>query len=79
MHARFRRWFRAAVWARLFHALADTVGFEYVPIDSKILKFYADRTGAKGGAEAAAIGRSRGGLTSKLHAAVEAVGLAVSR
>ena len=31
--------------------------------------------GRKRGAEAAAIGRSRGGLTTKLHAAVDAVGL----
>ena len=29
------------------------------------------------GAEAAAIGRSRGGLTTKLHAAVDAIGLPV--
>ena len=33
--------------------------------------------GAKGGAEAAAIGRSLGGLTTKLHAAVDAIGLPI--
>lgn len=32
VHARFRRWPRAGVWARLFHALADTADFEYVLI-----------------------------------------------
>src|SRR3546814_11386748 len=31
----------------------------------------------KRGAEAAAIGRSRGGLTTKLHAAVDAIGLPI--
>ncbi|MDQ1155836.1 transposase [Sphingomonas sp. SORGH_AS 950] len=31
----------------------------------------------KGGAEAAAIGRSRGGLTTKLHAAADAIGLPI--
>ncbi len=34
------------------------------------------RAGQKG-AEAAAIGRSRGGLTTKLHAAVDAIGLPI--
>jgi len=33
------------------------------------------RDGRKRGAESAAIGRSRGGLTTKLHAAVDAIGL----
>ena len=35
------------------------------------------RPAQKGGAEAAAIGRSRGGLTTKLHAAVDAIGLPI--
>ena len=49
VHARFRRWSHAGVWARLFHALADTPDFEYVLIDSTISKAHADATGAKGG------------------------------
>ena len=49
VHARFRRWSRAGVWERLFHALADTPDFEYVLIDSTISKVQADATGAKGG------------------------------
>jgi transposase len=74
VHARFRRWSRNGVWESLFKALADTPDFEYVMIDSTISKVHADATGAKG-AESAAIGRSRGGLTTKLHAAVDAIGL----
>jgi transposase len=76
VHARFRRWSHAGVWERLFHSLADTPDFEYVLIDSTISKAHADAAGAKG-AEAAAIGRSRGGLTTKLHAAVDAIGLPI--
>ncbi len=49
IHARFRRWAHAGVWEKLFHALADTPDFEYVLIDSKILKVHADACGAKGG------------------------------
>ncbi|MBB2174295.1 IS5 family transposase [Gluconacetobacter asukensis] len=75
VHARFRRWSHSGVWERLFHTLADTPDFEYVLIDSTISKVHADATGGKRGAEAAAIGRSRGGLTTKLHAVVDAIGL----
>ncbi|RYY05079.1 MAG: IS5 family transposase [Alphaproteobacteria bacterium] len=77
VHARFRRWSHAGVWERLFHAMADTPDFEYVLIDSTISKVHADATGGKRGAQAAAIGRSRGGLTTKLHAAVDAIGLPI--
>lgn len=48
--------------------------FESGLIDGAISKVHADATGAKG-AEAAAIGRSRGGLTTKLHGVVDAIGL----
>ncbi|MFB9048093.1 IS5 family transposase [Sphingobium indicum] len=75
VHARFRRWSRNGVWEGLFHAMADTPDFEYVMIDSTISKVHADASGGKRGAESAAIGRSRGGLTTKLHAAVDAIGL----
>lgn len=75
VHARFRRWSCNGVWERLFHAMADTPDFEYVLIDSTISNVHADATGAKGGDQAAAIARSRGGLTTKLHAVVDAIGL----
>ncbi|MDY8109284.1 IS5 family transposase [Fulvimarina sp. 2208YS6-2-32] len=75
VHARFRRWSLAGVWQRLFESLAEDPDFEYVLVDSTISKVHADASGAKKGAQAAAIGRSRGGLTTKLHAAVDAIGL----
>lgn len=49
VHARFRRWSHAGIWERLFHSLADTPDFEYVLIESTILKAYADASRAKGG------------------------------
>ena len=39
------------------------------------LQVHADATGAKGGTESQGIGRSRGGLTTKLHVSVDALGL----
>ena len=49
--------------------------FEYVLVDATICKAHADASGAKRGAETHAIGRSKGGLTTKIHASVDALGM----
>ena len=77
VHRRVRRWTPRGVWERLSRALAQTPDFEHVLVDATIRKAHADASGAKGGLEAHAIGRSRGGLTTKVHAAVDALGLPV--
>src|SRR3954467_592324 len=48
--------------------------FEYAMIDGTIVTVHQKASGAKGGAEKNAIGRSRGGLTSKIVALVDALG-----
>ena len=63
MHARFRRWGMAAR-ERLFNKLSAAPGFEYLLIDNTICRAHG-------------IGRSRGGLTTSIHAAVGALGLQV--
>src|SRR3954447_25588857 len=66
---RFRRWCKAGIWQRLF---AGTVAAEQVDkllLDGTICKAHRSATGARGGA-AEDIGRSRGGLTTKIDAAV---------
>ncbi|WCR01385.1 IS5 family transposase [Paracoccus saliphilus] len=77
VHSRFRRWTLAGVWENLFKALRKDPDFEYVLVDATICKAHADATFSKRGLEAAGIGRSRGGLTTKVHAAVDALGLPV--
>ena len=77
VHSRFRRWTIAGVWESLFKALSQDPDFEYVLVDATICKAHADATSQKGGLEAAAIGRSKGGLTTKIHAAVDALGLPI--
>ncbi|MEG4641468.1 IS5 family transposase [Paracoccus sp. APAP_BH8] len=77
VYTRFRRWSRAGVWERLFRELSADPDFEYVLVDATISKVHADATFAKRGLEAHATGRSRGGLTTKIHAAVDAPGLPV--
>ena len=71
---RFRRWVRRAVFERIFKALSEEPDFEYAMIDGTIVPVHQKASGAKGGAENNAIGRSRGGLTTKIVALVDALG-----
>src|SRR5689334_17557066 len=62
---RFRRWVRAKVFDRIFQALSGEPDFEYAMIDGTIVTVHQKASGAKGGAETNAVGRSRGGLTQE--------------
>ncbi len=71
---RFRRWVQAAVFERIFGVLSDEPDFEYAMIDGTIVTAHQKASGAKGGTKQQAIGRSRGGLTTKIVALVDALG-----
>ena len=71
-YRRFRRWALAGRWETLRHSLRRAES-KLVLIDSTIIKAHPHAAGAlrrTGGQSAQALGRSRGGLTTKLHAAV---------
>lgn len=61
---------------RVFGALADDPDFEYLIVDSTIVRAHQHTSGAKG-AENQAIGRSRGGLSTKIRLAVRDLGCPV--
>lgn len=46
---RFSRWSRDGVWWNLFNALADDPDFEYLIVDSTIVRAHQHATGKKGG------------------------------
>jgi transposase len=71
---RFRRWVRAQGFDRIFKALSGEPDFEYAMIDGTIVTVHQQASGARGGAENNAVGRSRGGLTTKIVALVDALG-----
>ena len=71
---RFRRWVRSGVFDQLFGALSTDADFEYVIVDGTIVRVHQHGTGARGGTKTQAIGRSRGGLTTKIVALVDALG-----
>lgn len=46
---RYNRWSKAGVWERMFCKLSDDPDFEYVMIDSTIVRAHQHSAGAKGG------------------------------
>ena len=48
---RFRRWAKKGVWQRIFNALIENPDFEYLIIDSTIVRAHQHAAGAKGGAK----------------------------
>lgn len=74
---RFDRWSKNGKWAQLFAAVSADVDAEWHSIDSTINRAHQHSAGGKGAAQRA-IGRSRGGLTTKAHLMVDALGLPVA-
>jgi transposase len=75
VHTRFSRWAKKGVWQRIFEVLASDADNEYQAIDSSIVRAHQHSAGAAGSsAEAEDIGRSRGGLSTKIHTLVDALG-----
>ena len=48
---RFRRWAKKGVWERIFNALVEHPDFEYLIIDSTIVRAHQHAAGAKGEAK----------------------------
>jgi transposase len=74
VYQRFARWQERGVWDQVFSVLAADRDCEAVFIDSTIIRVHQHATGAQKSEGPQAIGRSRGGLTTKIPALVEALG-----
>jgi transposase len=75
VHTRFSRWAKKGIWESLFKAVADDPDTEYAMIDATIVRAHQHSAGArKKPIVNQAIGRSRGGLTTKIHMVVDALG-----
>lgn len=75
---RFSRWSAKGIWRRIFAAMSDDGDLEYLILDSTIVRAHQHAAGAKRGAEDQALGRSRGGLSTKIHLAVRGLGCPVA-
>ncbi len=76
IYKRFRAWASLGKWWRVFKALVHAPDMEWVFIDGTYAKAHQHSAGAVG-SDPQAIGRSRAGLTTKLHLAVDAYGLPI--
>ena len=75
LYNRFVRWAAKGVWQRVFRALAASGGpASRAPARQQPRQGPSQRRGWKRGERAQAIGRSRGGRTTKIHAAANQAG-----
>jgi transposase len=75
---RFNRWRKAGHWARILEAVSAAYEGDIQMIDSSSIRVHQHAANAKKKmADPALMGRSRGGLTTKIHALVDALGLPI--
>lgn len=73
---RFNDWSRLGKLSKIFKAIAVDPDLEWEFIDGSIIKAHQHASGARHGEETA-IGKSRGGNTTKIHLAVDAHGMPI--
>ena len=74
IYNRFNRWSKVGVWERMFRHLSKDRDNEYAMLDSSAVRAHQHSAGAKKNEGDQTIGRSRGGLSTKIHALVDALG-----
>ncbi|MGA9673545.1 MAG: IS5 family transposase [Terracidiphilus sp.] len=75
LYNRFVRWAERGIWKDIFAALAARDGVpDRLIIDSTIVKAHRSAGGGKGGPRLHAIGRSKGGRTTKIHVVSDGMG-----
>ena len=71
---RFRRWVKADVFRRISDALSGDPDLEFAMADGTIVKVHRHGRERKRGSRSQAIGKSRGGRTTKILALTDALG-----
>ena len=76
---RFNRWRKAGVWDRLLEAVSKAYDGDIQMIDSSSIRVHQHAANAQKKIDGSrCMGRSRGGLTTKIHALVDAEGLPIA-
>jgi transposase len=78
VYTRFRRWCATGLFARLLASVAKGAKGQLRYIDCSHIKLHQDGSNPRGGQAAQAIGRTNGGINTKLAAIVERGGRAVA-
>jgi transposase len=75
VHKRFKKWSTRGIWKKLFEYFQEDPDMEWVMIDSTIVRAHACAAGyGKDTQPQEALGRSKGGFTTKIHAICDALG-----
>lgn len=78
IHKRFITWAKKGVWSEILNYFSQNYDGESFMIDGSIVRAHACASGyGKGQQEVQALGRSRGGFSTKIHALVDALGLPI--
>lgn len=78
VYTRWRRWCQRGLWARLLKVLSRQAQGRLRFLDASHIKVHQDGSNAAGGQQNQAIGRTKGGLNTKVSAWVDGLGRAVS-
>ena len=78
VYSRWRRWSRSGLWERIHFVVSCSARGSSRFADSTHVKVHQHAANPAGGAEAQAIGKTKGGLNTKLTALVDSFGRAVS-
>ena len=71
VHKRFKYWSTRGIWEKIFKKAQSDPDMEWVMIDSTIVRSHACAAGYL--QEREALGRSKGGFTTKIHAVTDAL------
>lgn len=78
VYTRFRRWIASGLWARMFAEISREPCGRIRSIDCTHVKVHRDGSNAAGGRSLQAIGQTKGGLNTKVAAAVDGLGRVVA-
>jgi transposase len=74
VYTRFRRWCQSGLWVRLFRRLRFHAWSKIRSLDCSHVKVHADGANPVGGQASQAMGRTKGGLNTKVVAIVDTLG-----
>jgi len=74
VYVRYNRWSAKGVWDGLFEALSANPDLEYLVVDGSIVRVHQHGAPEKIKQDGEAVGKFRGGLSTKVHATVDSTG-----
>lgn len=75
VHKRFQTWNKRGIWEKMFDYFKQDPDMEWVMIDSTIVRAHACAAGyGKNSQSKEALGRSKGGFSTKIHILTDALG-----